>query len=740
MLRNPAWAPSRLATVASRSQTCSRLHSGSSVLPLRPIASPLLSRCYASQSSSSTSSGPTPSSKRRVGDPRPYPLRYPPPTTQPEVINYDQPAIANPHQVQRAHAHFRKQARRAAIGLSVAAIIAGAAWVTWPKVYAEEGSDLQLKGQSLPPDVMEEKVKKAQKELDNSGGYAVLAVKRSSIIAKAVLLCMWDYRKTLNASYPSSADSNEALRQCHLRSAHRILKALQANGGLYIKLGQHMSSVILLPVEWTNTLKPLQDQNDPTPLYELEAMFRSETGWTFAEAFSEIDEKPLGVASLAQVHKARDRKTGQWLAVKLMHPQVERFSDVDMKTVNHLVAWVKRVFPQFEFTWLAEEMNANMPLEMNFCHEAENARRATEDFAKYKKTSVYIPKVPWAFKRAMALEYIDGRRPDDLQYLADHHIDRNLVSQELSRTFAQMLYIHGFFHADPHGGNVLIRPAPKGSRSPHNFEVVLLDHGLYFDIDKALRTDYARFWLALLSTATPFVQSERRRLAKKIANIDDDLYPILESAITGRSGLEGSDPNNPNGVKGKKRPSSILEMETGTEMSEEEQEHIRNTVMQKEGLFLNILELLRSVPRRMLMVLKLNDLTRSLDASLHTTHGAARPFIIAARYCALAVWDDDRAQLREKRKREGWSLGLISSWLRCWCNYLWFYRGLAFLESLSNIRAGGSKILMYSQAVVSGQGFRSAQYKASGLEDQKKRVEREAKDQAKAREAVEKEG
>lgn len=84
-------------------------------------------------------------------------------------------------------------------------------------------------------------------------------------------------------------------------------------------------------MEWTSTLRPLQDQNTPTPLHELEAMFRIETGLTFEEAFSEIDSKPLGVASLAQVHKAKDRKTGMDLAVKLMHPDVERFSEVDMQ-------------------------------------------------------------------------------------------------------------------------------------------------------------------------------------------------------------------------------------------------------------------------------------------------------------------------------------------------------------------------------------------------------------------------
>ncbi|CAO1613685.1 unnamed protein product [Parajaminaea phylloscopi] len=689
----------------------------------------------------------TSSSFRNVYPVRTPPPRYPPPSSIPETILYDQPAVANPIETQRAHKNFKQQSKKVFVGLALFAVATAAGvWVygyplrAHADARAEPAGVLELKGIGEAPEERERKVQKAQKQLDNTGGFALLAFQRSTVIAKAVALCVWDYRSTLNAAYASSAESNEALRQCHLRSAHRILQALQTNGGLYIKLGQHMSSVILLPVEWTNTLKPLQDQNHPTPLYELEAMFRSETGWSFAEAFSEIDEKPLGVASLAQVHKARDRKTGRWLAIKLMHPQVERFSNVDMKTVNYLVKWVKKVFPQFEFTWLAEEMNANMPLEMDFTHEAQNARRAEADFAKYRKTSVYIPSVPWAFKRAMALEYIDGRRPDDLAYLAEHKIDRNLVSQELSRIFAQMLYLHGFFHADPHGGNVLIRPAPVGSRSPHNFEVVLLDHGLYFDIDENLRTDYARFWLSLLSRSTPKIMEERRRLAKQIANIDDDLYPILESAITGRSGLEGSDPQNPNGVKGKKRASSILEMDTGTSMSDDETEHIRKTVMEKEGLFLDILEVLRRVPRRMLMVLKLNDLTRSLDASLHTTHGPTRPFIIAARYCALAVWGDDKAKLNARRKSEGLSFSLVRQWLRCWGNYLWFYRGLAFLESMSNVRARTSKILVFTGAVLTGKGLRTASYKASGLEDQERRKHREEQDQAQAKEAVLREG
>jgi aarF domain-containing kinase len=675
-------------------------------------------------------------------DARPFSKKYPPVTPLPKPVNFDQPAVSNPIMTAEAHTRFRKQAKWAGVILLGASIIGGIVYYSMEVGHADEGDvhsrlndsgrDIQIaKGYHLANEQMDQRIQEAQKELGH-GSYTVLAIKRSTTIAKAVGLCVWDYRKTLNKKYSSKAEESEALRQCHLRSAHRVLKALQENGGLYIKLGQHISAVILLPVEWTDTMKPLQDQNTPTPLSELGKMFQAETGFTFEEAFTEMDEKPIGVASLAQVHRAVDRKTGMNLAIKLMHPEVERFSEVDMRTVNVLVKWVKKAFPQFEFTWLAEEMNENLPLEMDFRHEAKNAERAAKDFEDMKKTTIYIPKVPWVYKRVMAMEYIDGRRPDDLQYLAKHNIDRNRVSQELSRIFAQMLYLNGFFHADPHGGNVLIRPAQRNSRSPFNFEVVLLDHGLYFDIDQDLRTNYARFWLSLLSKSTPKVKKERRRLAKEIANIDDNLYPILESAITGRSGLEGSDDKNPSGVKGSKRKSSLLDLDSGTGMSPDEQEHIRNTVMAKEGLFLDILQVLRMVPRRMLMVLKLNDLTRALDASLHTTHGLARPFIITARYCSLAVWQDDKSTMARRYRENGLSLQLLSDYISSIFSFLWFNQGLRFAEALSDLNATRKKFFSFSAAFAKCFNLTNARRASSGLDSQAQRqaIQHEEKQRA----------
>ncbi|WFD41447.1 hypothetical protein MPSI1_000074 [Malassezia psittaci] len=667
----------------------------------------------------------------------PPPPKFPPGTRAPETTLFSEPAVPHPHRAANSHATFRKGSRVVLIGGGLLFLGGSAVYYGYGKPSADAGNTRQDAG-LLSLSGMENVYGELKRSLNDTHAsqtaqFLFLALARSTVIVKAAGLCVWDYRRTLNAKYSSKEQEDDALRDCHLKCAQRVLAALQANGGLYIKLGQHLSSIILLPPEWTNTMKPLQDQNEPTPLAELEVLFKDETGKSFDEAFAWIDPKPLGVASLAQVHRACDKETGQVLAIKMLHPNVERFSNVDMRMVTTLVHWVKRVFPDFSFEWLADEMNKNLPLELDFRHEAANSRRAQKDFERYKHTCVTFPQVPWVHRRVLAMEYIQGSRPDDLVYLAEHHIDRNRVSQKLSEIFSQMLYIHGFFHADPHGGNLLIRPRQKHSRSKENFEIVLLDHGLYFEIDEELRSNYARFWLSLLSRATPKVQRERRKYAKLVGNIGDDLYPILESAITGRSGLEGSDELNPNGVKGKKRMSSLLELDGGTKMPEAEQEHIRKTVMEKEGMFLNVLEVLRSVPRAMLMVLKINDLTRSLDANLHTTHGPARPFIITARYCALAVRDNDKKKFAQRRTSQGWSFGLLrDDWSSYW-NYLYFYQGLMLTERASDVLAGVRKYFVYAKTLFTHRFDTEAAHRAaSGLEDLARREERQNADREKA--------
>ncbi|GAA5938003.1 hypothetical protein JCM3775_002427 [Rhodotorula graminis] len=472
-------------------------------------------------------------------------------------------------------------------------------------------------------------------ELSTTVQHGVIAVERCTVIAWAVTRGVMDYkalfRKTWDETDEGYAQRHNDYEETHRKAATRLMEAMRKLGGIYIKLGQHLSTVQLVPLPWSQAMKPLQDQCFPTPLEALQELFLAETGAPMSFFFSSFDPEPIGVASLAQVHRAVDRESGRLVAVKCMHPDIEEFSAIDMRTTTFLLRIVKRVFPEFEFTWLGEEMEANLPLEMDFRHEAANAARCVKDFSSLEKTTFVIPDVLWAKKRVMVMEFIKGARVDDLDYLARHKIDRNLVSREIAEITSRMIYITGFFHGDLHAGNLLIRPAQPNTRSPYNFEVVLLDHGLYFDLPTDLRVNYARFWLSLMARPSPAVELERRRYAKLVANISDEGYVLFVTAISGRAAVDGVD------ADGTGRQ-SMLEMGANTD---EEKKKVRKAMVQQEGLLPQLFALLRTMPRKLVMLFKVNDLNRALDLALQTTHSPVRVFLILAEYCNLAIRLDD---------------------------------------------------------------------------------------------------
>ncbi|GAA6025882.1 hypothetical protein JCM8202_004719 [Rhodotorula sphaerocarpa] len=521
--------------------------------------------------------------------------------------------------------------------------------------------------------------------------HGVIAVKRCAVIGYTVLRAVIDYkllfRKTWEDSDEGRKQRHEDYENTHWRAAHRLMESLRSLGGIYIKLGQHLSTVQLVPAPWSEAMRPLQDQCFPTPVEELQELFLAETGTPMSYFFSSFDPEPIGVASLAQVHRAVERETGRQVAVKCMHPHLEEFAAIDMRTTTFLLHAVKRIFPTFEFTWLGEEMEQNLPLEMDFRHEAANAARCVRDFADLKKTTLVLPDVLWAKKRVMVMEFIQGGRVDDLAYLAKHGIDRNLVSREIANITSRMIHITGFFHADLHGGNLLIRPALPKTRSPYNFEVVLLDHGLYFDLPDDLRVNYARFWLSLMANNSPSVDEERRKYAKLVANIDDAHYPLFQAAITGRAALEGATLSGEES-QGAKRRGSMLDVGGNTP---EERKMMRTAMVQGGPDGSNLLEqlfvILRNIPRRMLMIFKVNDLNRALDVSLQTTHSPVRIFLIIAQYCNLAIRLDDLSHLADFTWRER-----MASWWRytSWRWTLWVYtlgaEGKTVLERVRGIR------------------------------------------------------
>ncbi|RAL16486.1 ABC1 kinase family protein [Aspergillus homomorphus CBS 101889] len=487
------------------------------------------------------------------------------------------------------------------------------------------------------------------------------AAARTGRVVGALAVCINDYRVTLKQEASIPEDRDEAIRACHKRCAERTLRVLEKNGSIFIKLGQHLSSMgYLLPLEWTTTFIPLQDKCPVSSLESIEAMFVADTGRRIDELFSSFDPQPIGAASLAQVHVATLKETGQKVAVKVQHPALAEWAPLDLALTRFTFSTLKRFFPEYDLEWLSKEMDLSLPQELDFRMEAENAMRASEYFKKHSDAPLVIPEVMWAQKRILVMEFLSGRRPDDLEFLDSNHIDRDEVSAALAHIFNEMIFgDNAPLHCDPHGGNIAIRPNPN--RRHHNFDVVLYDHGLYRDIPQDLRRNYAKLWLAVIEAD----ESRMRESARKVAGITDEQFPLFASAITGRDYM----------VLKKKDITSTR--------TSEERESMSGAL--GEGMLQQLVELLGQVPRIILLILKTNDLTRSLDENLHTRQGPVRTFLILARYATRTVFEEQLEAVHESggifRPANFWRF------LCAWTGFLRVELKLSIYETLLSLKS-----------------------------------------------------
>ncbi|KAH0844658.1 ABC1 family protein [Fonsecaea pedrosoi] len=420
---------------------------------------------------------------------------------------------------------------------------------------------------------------------------------------------------------------------------------MEANGSIFIKLGQHISSMgYLLPTEYTETFVPLQDKCPVSSYESIEEMYLRDTGHRIEDHFDDFTREPIGAASLAQVHLAVMKETGQRVAVKVQHPSLEEWVPLDLALTRFTFRTLKRAFPDYDLEWLSNEMDFSLPQELDFRLEGQNAMYAKQYFERHTSFPLVIPQVISANKRILVMDYVMGARVDNLPYFKEHNISRAEVSATLARIFNVMIFSKGApLHCDPHAGNIAIRHNPK-RRYPYNFDVILYDHGLYRMPDDKLRRDYAKMWLAVIDAD----EAKMRKYAYEVAGIGDKEFPLFASAITGRD----------------YRVLTRKELTTSIR-NNDEKEAIGEVFGQ--DLLAQLVQLLGHVPRIILLILKTNDLTRSLDEALGSTQ-PMRPMLILAKYASWTVWQDEKDMIR----RRGSLLHPQNFWrlLQAWVNFM----------------------------------------------------------------------
>ncbi|KAK9814217.1 hypothetical protein WJX72_002441 [[Myrmecia] bisecta] len=314
--------------------------------------------------------------------------------------------------------------------------------------------------------------------------------------------------KRCETAYPdtNSEEYLQAAAQLHEKYSRSLLALCQANGGVYIKAAQFIAAIQSVPVQYRRSLEVLQDRVTPRPFEEVDRVLRRELGGSADELYAEFSHTAAAAASLAQVHKARTH-SGLDVAVKIQYLGLEAAVNADLNTLAVLSRAAAWLFPQsFNLGWVWAELRKNLARELDFELEAENAQRLAHCVSQ--RSGVAVPEVLHQLTnpRVLTMEWIDGCKLTDQDCLRRLHIRPRDVGLLLLDAFADMTFALGFVHADPHPGNIIVRPSKRqgfwlwrwlrgGTLEP---ELVLLDHGLYVTLPDELRLAYCQLWCAFV--------------------------------------------------------------------------------------------------------------------------------------------------------------------------------------------------------------------------------------------------
>jgi len=283
------------------------------------------------------------------------------------------------------------------------------------------------------------------------------------------------------------------------------------SGVLMIKLGQFLSSrVDLLPEQAIATLSSLQDEVPPIPFAQVVEVIESELGRPIEDVFSILERKCTAAASLGQVHKAVLASNGETVAVKIQRPNCDRLVHIDLRTIKFVIWLVSRFVNMNNFIDLMavyQEFERTVYEELDYVREAANAKRFKEMFKD--DPTIYIPHVYEEFvsRRMLVLEWIDGIKVSDYAALDAAGVDNLEVAKRTVRAYFYQFFEVGFFHADPHPGNILVKRSTSGGPV-----IALVDFGMVGTLTREMKRSMKDAFMA-------FIVRDARSLVNALARL-----------------------------------------------------------------------------------------------------------------------------------------------------------------------------------------------------------------------------
>lgn len=290
-------------------------------------------------------------------------------------------------------------------------------------------------------------------------------------------------------------------RARNIRNAQRLGAAIEKLQGLYIKVGQLFSIMAnFLPKEFRKELESLQDAVPPRDFGEIQGRLREEFGREPEEVFKKIDPAPIASASLGQVHRAW-LDDGTVVAVKVRYPGIEDIVESDLVTLRKIVELLDWLFPTHGLTTVYQEIEQMVVEELDFSGEAESLQRIAANFTD--RTEILFPTLypDYCTGRVLTTGFVEGEKVTAAASLPQP--ERRAIAERIVHAYCRQIFEDGVYHADPHPGNIRLRP---------DGELVLLDFGATAELDKSMRDGIVQLLQAVLSKNTERIQEALGRM------------------------------------------------------------------------------------------------------------------------------------------------------------------------------------------------------------------------------------
>ncbi len=315
--------------------------------------------------------------------------------------------------------------------------------------------------------------------------------------------------ETATAGATSGHESAEAVR---------LANDLETLGPTFVKLGQLLSTrADLLPPSYLDALSRLQDDLDPVPLAEIQKTIEDDLNVRLSKAFLTFDEEPLASASLGQVHRATLRD-GRPVAVKIQRPGILEQVLADLTVLDEIAAFVDRhttVGKRYEFAPMMREFRKALMEELDYEVEANHLRTLGRNLAEFERIYVPAPIDSYVSTRVLTMEYVRGTKITALNPVALIDVDPEGLADELIQGYLHQILIDGFFHADPHPGNVFITEDGR---------LALLDLGMVGHLSPTLQDKLLKLILAISEGRGEDAADAAIALGEKREEFDEEAF------------------------------------------------------------------------------------------------------------------------------------------------------------------------------------------------------------------------